>query len=211
MVRDIMNPSTEDKYFPQFRAFDWYDLHSWSHGVTPSSDGKDEESTSEDVNAYFGVQQWAKRIGHKSLESTGRMVLSLLSFSAANLFLMKDDNEVHPKDYVKNRVTGIFFEAKVHYGTFFGAHEMYIHGIQMIPLSPALRLARTEEFAKQEYRDIFAKNCLPIARSHSWSSLLITGNLALHDPNKAFGLLRDPKEYDKGLSKAWAMYWTASL
>jgi len=211
MVRDVMNPSTDDKYFPQFRAFDWYDLHSWSHGVTPSSDGKDEESTSEDINCYFGVQMWARLVKAQNLEKTAAMVLSLLSFSAKNLFLMQDGNDMHPADYIKNRVTGIFFEGKAHYGTFFGAHEMYIHGIQMIPLSPALRLARTEEFAKQEYRDIFAKNGLPIARSHSWSSLLITGNLALHDPNKAFGLLRDLKEYDKGLSKAWAMYWTASL
>merc|ERR1719174_3033577 len=127
MIRDIANPSTADKYFPQFRAFDWYDLHSWSHGVTPSADGKDEESTSEDVNAYFGIQMWAKLIGHSSLEKTAAMVLTLLSHSAANLFLMKDDNQVHPKDYIKNRVTGIFFEGKVHYGTFFGADQIYIH------------------------------------------------------------------------------------
>lgn len=210
-VRDIMNPSKKDKYFPQFRAFDWYDLHSWSHGVTPSSDGKDEESTSEDVNAYFGVQMWAQRLGHKSLESTARMVLSLLSFSASNLFLMKDGNDVHPPDFVKNRVTGIFFEAKVHYGTFFGADECYIHGIQMIPLSPALRLARSTEFCKQEWRDILSRRGLPLPGKHSWSSLLITGNLAFHKPAEAWDKLKLLKELDRGLSRSWAMYWIASL
>lgn len=206
-----MNPSKKDKYFPQFRAFDWYDLHSWSHGVTPSSDGKDEESTSEDVNAYFGVQMWAQRLGHKSLESTARMVLSLLSFSASNLFLMKDGNDVHPPDFVKNRVTGIFFEAKVHYGTFFGADECYIHGIQMIPLSPALRLARSTEFCKQEWRDILSRRGLPLPGKHSWSSLLITGNLAFHKPAEAWDKLKLLKELDRGLSRSWAMYWIASL
>ena len=40
----------EDRHFPQFRSFDWFDLHSWSRGVIPSADGKDQESTSEELN-----------------------------------------------------------------------------------------------------------------------------------------------------------------
>ena len=126
-------------------------------------------------------------------------------------FLMKDDNQVHPKDYIKNRVTRIFFEAKVHYGTFFGSDEIYIHGIQMIPLSPALRLARSKEFCLQEWNDILSKKGIPVAGSHSWSSLLITGNLAFHDPHKAWNKLKACTELDRGLSRAWAMYWTASM
>lgn len=211
MIRDISNPSTADKYFPQFRAFDWYDLHSWSHGVTPSADGKDEESTSEDVNAYFGIQMWAKEIGHKNLENTAAMLLSLLSHSAANLFLMKEDNQVHPADYTKNRVTGIFFESKVHYGTFFGADEIFIHGIQMLPLSPALRLARDKEFCKQEWRDVLSKKGLPVPGKSSWSSLLLTGNLAFHKTEDAWNKLLALPEFDRGLSKSWALYWTASI
>jgi len=213
-IRDIANPSKDDKFFPQFRAFDWYDLHSWSHGVTPSADGKDEESTSEDLNAYFGIQMWARLVKHKNLEKTAAMVLSLLAHSAREIFLMKDDNQVHPKDYIKNHVTGIFFEAKAHYGTFFGSDECFIHGIQMLPLSPALRLARSKEFCQQEYRDILSKRALPLPASGStegWSSLLITGNIAIIDPNKAFTMLRKLPDWDKGLSKAWALYWTASI
>lgn len=40
----------QDSHFPQFRSFDWFDLHSWSRGVIPSADGKDQESTSEELN-----------------------------------------------------------------------------------------------------------------------------------------------------------------
>merc|ERR1719237_620735 len=163
------------------------------------------------MNAYFGMQMWARRVGHPGLERIAAMQLSLLSHSASNLFLMKDGNDVHPADYVKNRVTGIFFEAKVHYGTFFGADESYIHGIQMIPLSPALRLARSTEFCKQEYRDILSKRGLPLAGKHAWSSLLITGNLAFHNPSEAREKLKQLKELDRGLSRSWAMYWVASL
>jgi len=216
LVRDISNPSTDDKFFPQFRAFDWYDLHSWSHGVTPSADGKDEESTSEDLNAYFGITMWAKLLNFGSLEHTGAMMLSLLAHSARNLFLMKDSNQIHPADYVKNKVTGIFFEAKVHYGTFFGADEIFIHGIQMIPLTPALRLARSKEFCQEEWQQILSRKAIPGGCGGGklgWDSLIITGNIALHDPNRAFGMLQSLNDcgYDKGLSKSWAMYWTASI
>eukprot|EP00930_Biecheleria_cincta_P034289 TRINITY_DN23710_c0_g1_i2.p1 TRINITY_DN23710_c0_g1~~TRINITY_DN23710_c0_g1_i2.p1 ORF type:complete len:214 (-),score=38.89 TRINITY_DN23710_c0_g1_i2:135-776(-) len=33
----------QDTYFPQFRAFDWFELHSWSRGIAPNGDGKDQE------------------------------------------------------------------------------------------------------------------------------------------------------------------------
>ncbi|KAL4152015.1 hypothetical protein PRNP1_008950 [Phytophthora ramorum] len=45
MLRDVVNPSADDTYFPRFRHFSWCLGHSYSHGVT--SIGK-----SEDVNFY---------------------------------------------------------------------------------------------------------------------------------------------------------------
>lgn len=212
LIRDIANPSTADTYFPQFRAFDWYDLHSWSHGVTPSADGKDEESTSEDINAYFGIQQWARLLKFHSLEQTSTLMMALLAHTTKRLFLMKDDNDIHPPDYVRNRVTGIFFESKVHYGTFFGAESVFIHGIQMLPLTPALLLARDKEFCQQEYNDIISKTGFNTGKP-GWDSLLITGNLAIIDPPRAFGMLQGLPEsgMNGGLSRAWALYWTACL
>lgn len=50
LIRDTANPSSQDLHFPTFRSFDWFDLHSWSRGVIPSADGKDQESTSEELN-----------------------------------------------------------------------------------------------------------------------------------------------------------------
>lgn len=40
LVRDVANPSTQDTYFPTWRAFDWYHGHSWAHGLYASYDGK---------------------------------------------------------------------------------------------------------------------------------------------------------------------------
>lgn len=40
LVRDIANPSSKDKFFPQWRNFDWYHGHSWAHGLYAAMDGK---------------------------------------------------------------------------------------------------------------------------------------------------------------------------
>lgn len=210
LVRDTTNPSNDDPFFPQFRAFDWYDLHSWSHGVTPSGDGKDEESTSEDINNYFGVQMWGRVTGNAHLEETGATLLSLLAHTARSMFLLKNDNQFHHPDYVKNHVTGIFFQNKAHYGTFFGADEWFIHGVQMLPLSPALLLARTPEYCRQVWDDIIGGYDMN-AVSPGWGSLLLTGNLAIFDPDRAYEEVKTIATIDPGLSRPWAMYWAASL
>lgn len=112
---------------------------------------------------------------------------------------------------MKNHVTGIFFENKAHYGTFFGADEWFIHGIQMMPLSPALLLARDHEYCTQEWNDIISKINLDAA-SPGWASLLLTGNLAIIDPNRAFSMVKALGDnVDGGLSPAWALYWTAAM
>jgi endo-1,3(4)-beta-glucanase len=40
LVRDVANPSGEDKLFPMWRNFDWYHGHSWAHGLYAAADGK---------------------------------------------------------------------------------------------------------------------------------------------------------------------------
>ena len=58
LVRDVANPSKEDTYFPQWRSFDWYHGHSWAHGLYASFDGKDQESSSEDMMHAYALKMW---------------------------------------------------------------------------------------------------------------------------------------------------------
>ncbi|RHY99924.1 hypothetical protein DYB31_014591, partial [Aphanomyces astaci] len=64
LVRDVMSASTADAYFPRFRHFDWFLGHALSHGVTSIVDGKDEESTSEEINCWYGIALWAAVTGN---------------------------------------------------------------------------------------------------------------------------------------------------
>jgi endo-1,3(4)-beta-glucanase len=57
-------------------------------------------------------------------------MLAIAKRSIQTYFLMNSDNEIMPKEIIANKVTGIFFDNKVDYTTWFGNNPEYIHGIQ---------------------------------------------------------------------------------
>jgi endo-1,3(4)-beta-glucanase len=67
LVRDISNPSAKDPYFPVHRAFDWYHGHSWAHGLFDTLDGKDQESSSEDVMHAYAIKMWGQTVGDANM------------------------------------------------------------------------------------------------------------------------------------------------
>lgn len=119
LLRDVTNMSTNDNHFPRFRAFDWYMGHSWSQGIFVSLDGKDEESTSEDINLYYGMSLWGRVNNRPDMDNMGAMMLTIARRSIQAYFLMDDDNMNHPRAFVGNKVTGILFENKVDHTTYF--------------------------------------------------------------------------------------------
>lgn len=57
-IRDIANPSSDDKYFPMYRQKDWYLGNSWAAGLMSmelSPHGREQESSSEAIAAWEGV------------------------------------------------------------------------------------------------------------------------------------------------------------
>ena len=55
LLRDYANPSSEDPYFTVTRCKDWYLGHSWAMGLFEAGDNRNQESTSEAINAYYAV------------------------------------------------------------------------------------------------------------------------------------------------------------
>jgi len=119
LLRDVVNPSLEDKEFPRFRSFDWFMGHSWSQGIFVSQDGKDEESTSEDINLYYAMSLWGRVDNQPAMNHLGEMMLTIARRSVQSYFLMEEDNVNHPRGFVGNKVTGILFENTVDHTTYF--------------------------------------------------------------------------------------------
>merc|ERR1719414_2731755 len=189
-IRDTANPSKEDTHFPQFRAFDWFDMHSWSRGLKPDPMGKDQESTSEEVNLHWGTMMWGRVLGNAPMMKLGATMLAFASVSLKEYFLPKRESKNYPLFFAKNHVTGIFFQGKVYIGTWFGPKREYINGIQMLPLTPAVYLSRDKDFAVEEWQDQLQTTIPKMDdRDLRWKSLLYAGNLAFHQPKMAWELL----------------------
>ena len=210
MVRDAANPSTLDQWFPRFRHFDWFVGHSYSHGVSPFADGKDQESTSEEINFHYGLMLWGKASGNANLEKLGKLMLKVNSRAINHYFLMTDDNKVHPKELIPNKVSGIFFDNKVDYATWFGPNREYIHGIQMLPVSPIQELYRKKEFVRQEWEQVLSKiDIITNPQSQSpWQSLLFANVASANQELALTKLTTVPM--DDGLSRSWALYYAAT-
>uniref|UniRef100_A0AAV1VLF5 glucan endo-1,3-beta-D-glucosidase n=1 Tax=Peronospora matthiolae TaxID=2874970 RepID=A0AAV1VLF5_9STRA len=210
MLRDVANPSEDDTYFPTFRHFSWFRGHSYSHGVSPMADGKDEESTSEDVNFSYGMMLWGKVTQNKAVEDLGSLMLRLNARAVRTYFLMTSDSTVHPPQFVPNHVTGIFFDNKADYATWFSAEKYCIHGIQMIPVSPINGLVRTKAFVQEEWDDILSKEAIVTSgdTSNAWLSLLLVNEAVINQADALEKLAT--VAMDDGLSRSWALYNAAS-
>ncbi|KAG0291177.1 hypothetical protein BGZ96_005436 [Linnemannia gamsii] len=209
--RDVANTSSEDRYFPRFRAFDWFMGHSWSQGIFVSPDGKDEESTSEDINLYYAMALWGRVSNRPEMDRMGELMLTIARRSIQAYFLMEDDNMNHPRAFVGNKVTGILFENKVDHTTYFSARLECIQGIQMIPATPALPMIRSKVFVRQEWEGILQSRVGDI--DDGWKSILMMNYGTL---NKAgawnyFVESEQPVPLDDGMTLTWAMFYVASL
>ncbi|KAG9413437.1 hypothetical protein AC1031_012654 [Aphanomyces cochlioides] len=210
LIRDVANADAHDTSFPAFRMFDWFKGHSYSHGVTAAVDGKDLESTSEDVNFYYAMALFGEATGDVPLAHLGRLMLSVNVHSVQTYFLMDSANKVHPPSIVVNHVPGIYFDNKVSYTTWFSDARQSIHMIQMLPVTPVTEFVRTKRFVQEEWTDILTH--LPIVKNDNWNDpalSLLYLNYAAVDPDLAMKKLQY-MALDDGLSRSWALYMAAS-
>jgi len=210
LIRDVANADVSDKFFPRFRSFDWFRGHSYSHGVTPLADGKDQESTSEDINFSFGMYMYGQVTKNAPLAAVGKLMARLNAHTIQTYFLVEDANQVHPANFRPNKVTGIFFDNKVDYATWFSADKFCIHGIQMLPVSAVTPFVRSAQFVREEWDQVLSKQPIVAGEDvgNPWLSILYA-NYAAVDKSKAMSVLQRAK-MDDGLSRAWAIYMAAS-
>lgn len=212
LVRDVANPSEDDPYFPVFRLFDWFQGHSWAKGLFSSGDGKDEESSSEDYHFYYGMKLWGNVIGDNAMEARGDLILKIMSRSMNLYFLYSDDNTVEPSKIIPNKVSGILFDNKIAYTTYFGTNTEYIHGIHMLPITPASGLIRGATFVEEEWTSIISGIIDSV--SSGWTGILRL-NEALYDASTSYSFFSSDSfsssYLDDGQSRTWSLTFSAAV
>ncbi|WPK27535.1 hypothetical protein PUMCH_004927 [Australozyma saopauloensis] len=215
LIRDYANPVDNDPYFPQWRNFDWYHGHSFAHGIFPSGDGKNQESSSEDYHSVHALKLYGMVTGDEEMEMSANLMLGIMRNSMNRYYLYLADNEDEPGPFIQNKVAGIWFENKIDYATFFGRGTIgdeFVHGIHMIPVTQVSSYIRGPTFVAEEWN---AKLAGIVDRiPNGWRGLLKL-NQGLFDPRASWQWFAggdwNRDLIDDGMSRTWSLAYLAGI
>lgn len=214
LIRDVANPSSSDPYFPAFRSFDWYHGHSWAKGLFETYDGKDQESSSEDYHFIYGMKLWGQVTGDSAMEARANLMLAICKRSVNTYILYGSTTQAEAAGIssamLPNKVSGITFENKIAYTTYFGTKTQYIHGIHMIPVTSVSSYVRTPSYVAEEWTAKIASIISSV--DDNWKGILMM-NRALTSPSESLAFFNSSsfqsKWLDDGMSLTWALAYAA--
>ncbi|GMH38013.1 hypothetical protein BSKO_05897 [Bryopsis sp. KO-2023] len=209
VVRDFANPNKDDGFFPMARHMDFFAGHSWASGLFCFQDDKNQESSSEAVNAYYGVWLLGLAMGNEQLAAFGRILTSIEIRGARTYWQMKSSASIYPPPFNVNRTVGILWGTKVDFGTWFGSNLEYIYCIQMLPFTPISEALFDPEWMREacevlggllDQRNVEA----------SWKGFIRLA-MAVFDKERAWEeMSRMEGPHDKGNSVTNALHWVAT-
>lgn len=103
----VANPHTDDKYFTRMRSFDVFHGHSWAKGLFESGDGKDQESSSEDMHFSLSMKLWGQTSRDEAMEGRGALMMAQMKRSFGEYFYVMTGNTTHPPEFSRNKGGGI--------------------------------------------------------------------------------------------------------
>ncbi|RHN50358.1 putative glucan endo-1,3-beta-D-glucosidase [Medicago truncatula] len=140
LMADFMNLSRNpNSNYTRLRCFDLFKLHSWAGGLTEFGDGRNQESTSEAVNAYYSAALMGLAYGDTHLVAVGSTLTSLEIHAAQMWWHVKGGDNVYDEVFAKeNKVVGVLWANKRDSGLWFAPPEWKECrlGIQLLPLLP---------------------------------------------------------------------------
>ncbi|CAH9102164.1 unnamed protein product [Cuscuta epithymum] len=213
LVADFMNLTRrENSDYPRVRCFDLWKLHSWAGGLTEFADGRNQESTSEAINAYYSAALIGLVHGDTHLVSVGSTLSALEIQSAQSWWHVSEDNVIYPKEFTReNRVVGVLWANKRDSSLWFAPPEWKECrlGIQLLPILPISEvLFSNVGFVKQ-----LVEWTLPaLARDgvgEGWKGFVYALE-GIYDKAGALRKVRELKGYDDGNSLTNLLWWIHS-
>jgi endo-1,3(4)-beta-glucanase len=208
LVRDIAEPSGADPLYTYLRNKDWFVGHSWAAGLFAFGDSRNQESSSEAVNAWYAVYLYGLASGDERLRDVGRLLLATELRSTWRYWQMMAGGDIYPPPFADNKVVGVLWSTKVDYATFFGNNIEYIHGIQMLPFTPISESLLRPGWIAESYPVVSAAFNDPNL-SQAWRGFLIMAH-GIIDAEAAWTDAQALNAYDDGNSKTNTLYWLAT-
>jgi len=211
LIRDIASTDRADKLFPYLRCFDKYAGHSWASGDANFADGNNQESSSESMNAWYGMILWGQATGDLSIRDAG-LFLYNTERTAVEEYWFDVSGTNYPKDF-PHVALGMVWGGKGAFATWFSGEIDCIHGINWLPFTPSsFYMGRFPEYVKKNYDRIVTKRKGGKDFNTGWGDLVVMFG-ALHDPKTAAAYIdANPKcRLEGGNSHAFMYHWIHTL
>eukprot|EP00475_Leptophrys_vorax_P028696 TRINITY_DN4172_c0_g1_i3.p1 TRINITY_DN4172_c0_g1~~TRINITY_DN4172_c0_g1_i3.p1 ORF type:complete len:514 (-),score=0.21 TRINITY_DN4172_c0_g1_i3:188-1504(-) len=220
LVSDIMSPRATSA-FPKLRHFDLYSLHSWASGLFEFADGRNQESFSEGVNAYYSASLLGLAFGDLHMANLAATLASVESLAAQTLIqvdMRRWDPILSTSGFPNydetfanaNRLVGMVWANKRDAGLWFAAADQIDKrvGIQVLPITPYLLFL----FPDREFNAKVTEWALPLVQTDGvtdqWKAFTWAVQ-ATHDPQAARKNIEALSVYDEGNSQSNMLWWLA--
>jgi endoglucanase Acf2 len=211
LIRDIASPDRQDPLFPHMRCFDKYAGHSWASGDANFADGNNQESSSESLNAWYGMTLWGEATGDKQVRDTG-IFLYNTERTAVEEYWFDVNGTNFPKTFPQVAL-GMIWGGKGAFATWFSADIDCIHGINWLPFTPAsIYMGRHPEYVKRNYDRIVSKRPGGTDFNTGWGDLVVMFG-ALNDPQTAAAYFEANPDckLEGGNTRAFMDHWIGTL
>lgn len=213
LAADFINIGNQsNSNYPQLRCFDLYKLHSWAGGLTEFGDGRNQESTSEAVNAYYSAALMGLAYEDTNLFNSGSMLTSLEIQAAQMWWHVREGGTLYEEKFTKeNRIVGILWATKRDSGLWFAAREAkeIRLGIQLLPISPVTEILFSDDgFAKE----IVGWALPALSREgveEGWKGFVYALQ-GIYDKDGALEKIKSLKGFDDGNSLTNLLWWIHS-
>ncbi|KAH0462582.1 hypothetical protein IEQ34_010157 [Dendrobium chrysotoxum] len=210
IMADFMNLSGSN--YARLRCFDLWKLHSWAGGLTEFADGRNQESTSEAVNAYYSAALMGLSYGDTHLVAIGSTIASFEIAAAETWWHVREGEGMYEEDFSReNRVVGVLWANKRDSGLWFApaAWKECRLGIQVLPLLPITEdLFRDVGFVK----DLVNWTLPALTRegvTDGWKGFVYAME-GVYDKEDALGKIRSLNGHDDGNSLSNLLWWVYS-
>ncbi len=181
VIRDIASPDRNDPMFPHIRCFDKYAGHSWASGDANFADGNNQESSSESMNAWYGMMLWGAATGDEEITNTGIFLYNTERTAVEEYWFDVSDTNFPPE--FPEVALGMVWGGKGDFATWFSSDIDCIHGINWLPFTPSsIYMGRHPDYVKRNYDSIISKRKGSTDFNSGWGDLVVM-----------FGALTDPK------------------
>ncbi|KAE8909736.1 hypothetical protein PF003_g5835 [Phytophthora fragariae] len=202
--------------FPTARHKDWFVGHSYASGLFPMEVGKSQESSSEDLNAYYALALFSS-LDEKATEGQGdssyhqyaRLLLATELRSVKKYWHMAMNSKIYEPVFSKNAMVGVVGETSVVYNTWFGNRAVYIHGINMLPFTPFTPHLLDEEYVAREYA-LLSQDLPDLSQYDIWRSIVVMDHAILNAADAWDELNNTVKAFDTWSSRTNALHWIAT-